>query len=198
METTKISKKKMQSIKTRATVLEAATKCFGDYGYEGCSLDVIARAAGITKGAIYTHFPSKAELFMAIIAYAYKRPMLMAASLKDRLPCVDGILAILGECARNRDYPIEHKLWAEILSVAQRDRAIGEVFLKCEAQLQLFIENWLREAAQKGELAADLDKRSIAEVLFVLGHGALARVQADEGAYFSLLEKIVRNLLGRP
>jgi AcrR family transcriptional regulator len=53
---------------TRARLLDAAETLFGDRGIHRTSLDEIAAAAGLTKGAIYANFGSKKELVGAILA----------------------------------------------------------------------------------------------------------------------------------
>lgn len=48
-------------------ILEAAFRVFGARGLHQATLDDVARAAGITKGTIYLYFPSKADLFTAML-----------------------------------------------------------------------------------------------------------------------------------
>lgn len=45
----------------------AAIDCFAHHGYQGTSIDRIARAAGVTKGAIYYHFKDKEDLLFAAV-----------------------------------------------------------------------------------------------------------------------------------
>ncbi|MGA8724650.1 MAG: TetR/AcrR family transcriptional regulator [Acidimicrobiales bacterium] len=52
---------------TRDHLLEAAARVFGERGYHGASLDDIAAAAGFTKGAVYSNFKSKEDLFLALL-----------------------------------------------------------------------------------------------------------------------------------
>lgn len=47
---------------SRKQLMIAAIDCFARLGYQGTSIDRIARAAGVTKGAIYYHFRDKEEL----------------------------------------------------------------------------------------------------------------------------------------
>src|SRR2546430_17321371 len=51
---------------TRNLLLDAAKQVFAQRGFEGASLEEIAEAAGYTRGAIYKHFGSKEELFLAV------------------------------------------------------------------------------------------------------------------------------------
>lgn len=53
--------------RTRARVLEAARQAFAARGYHGTLMDHVARTAGVSKGAVYVHFPSKEELFLALL-----------------------------------------------------------------------------------------------------------------------------------
>lgn len=51
----------------KVMILDAALEAFAAYGYETCNVDAIAELAGIGKGTIYRHFPSKLELFAAVV-----------------------------------------------------------------------------------------------------------------------------------
>lgn len=48
-----------------AAVLDAARQVFAERGFDGASVDAVAAAAGLTKGAVYSRFPSKEALFVA-------------------------------------------------------------------------------------------------------------------------------------
>ncbi|MEO8601170.1 MAG: TetR/AcrR family transcriptional regulator [bacterium] len=47
--------------------MDIAIDCFARYGYQGASIDRIAKAAGLTKGAIYYHFKDKEELLFEAV-----------------------------------------------------------------------------------------------------------------------------------
>ncbi|NIX75898.1 TetR family transcriptional regulator [Microvirga terricola] len=57
---------KQQAEETRQTVLSAAETLFLDRGYEHVSLDEIAAASGVTRGAVHWHFQNKQGLLFAI------------------------------------------------------------------------------------------------------------------------------------
>ena len=59
--------KRTKSQRTVASILEAATGLFVAHGYHGTSVSAIARASGLTKGALYNHFASKGDLLIALI-----------------------------------------------------------------------------------------------------------------------------------
>lgn len=53
---------------TRRAVLNAAAEAFEAHGFAATSINDIVRSAGVTKGALYFHFPSKESLAEAVIA----------------------------------------------------------------------------------------------------------------------------------
>ena len=55
---------------TRAKLLTAAAEEFGRAGLERANIDAISIAAGCGKGTIYNYFPSKEELFLAVVEEA--------------------------------------------------------------------------------------------------------------------------------
>ena len=55
---------------TRGRILTSAERLFAEQGYNGVSMPMIASASGVTAGAIYKHFDSKADLFFEVIQRA--------------------------------------------------------------------------------------------------------------------------------
>jgi AcrR family transcriptional regulator len=60
---------------TRDYLLEAAARVFAERGFHGASLDEVAAAAGFTKGAVYSNFKNKEELFLALLEANQQREM---------------------------------------------------------------------------------------------------------------------------
>jgi AcrR family transcriptional regulator len=52
---------------TYAALVDSAAACFYESGFAATSLDQVAARARVTKGAIYHHFASKRDLFMAVL-----------------------------------------------------------------------------------------------------------------------------------
>jgi len=55
---------------TRGRILTAAERLFAEHGFAGVSMPAIAKACGITAGAIYKHFASKDDLFFEVVSRA--------------------------------------------------------------------------------------------------------------------------------
>jgi AcrR family transcriptional regulator len=85
---------------TRELILTAAETCFAQWGYDAATNRQIAEAAGVTAGAIYQHFPSKLDLYLAV----HHRAFAQLQNAFDRVPAEtdtfrDGLLAMF-EIAR--------------------------------------------------------------------------------------------------
>ncbi|QJS99026.1 TetR/AcrR family transcriptional regulator [Streptomyces asoensis] len=59
--------KQDRAIRTRQTILTAAAKVFEERGYQAATISEILLTAGVTKGALYFHFPSKEDLAEGVI-----------------------------------------------------------------------------------------------------------------------------------
>jgi AcrR family transcriptional regulator len=60
---------------TREYLLQAAAQVFSERGFHGASLDEVAAVAGFTKGAVYSNFKSKEDLFLALLESRYEHEM---------------------------------------------------------------------------------------------------------------------------
>jgi AcrR family transcriptional regulator len=62
----RVSLRTEQIAGTRAAIVSSARRLFGSRGYAATSIDEVAAAARVTKGAVYHHFGSKEALFRAV------------------------------------------------------------------------------------------------------------------------------------
>jgi AcrR family transcriptional regulator len=53
--------------RTRTALLRAAGRVFTKHGYHQATLEAVAAEAGVSKGALYHYFPSKEQLFLALL-----------------------------------------------------------------------------------------------------------------------------------
>jgi AcrR family transcriptional regulator len=60
-------KRAAQGRATRGQLIEVATRLFAEHGYEGTSIEAVLSAAGVSRGALYHHFPGKEALFEAVV-----------------------------------------------------------------------------------------------------------------------------------
>src|SRR5215471_14991004 len=86
----------------RDGLMAIAIDCFARYGYAGTSIDRIARAAGVTKGALYYHFRDKEQLLFAAVkdrvAAFEERVVHRVSELEDPAAALRDVVRI---CARS-------------------------------------------------------------------------------------------------
>ncbi len=58
---------KLPAIKRKSQLIQAASRVFARKGFDGATTEDISREAGLTKGALYFHFKSKEDIFLAVI-----------------------------------------------------------------------------------------------------------------------------------
>ncbi len=59
--------RQVRAQRTRGQLLDAARRVFTERGFDGATIDDIAEAAGVSKGAFYFHFATKEDAFVALI-----------------------------------------------------------------------------------------------------------------------------------
>ncbi len=117
MET--LSKQQLRIRETHSRLLNAAEEVFVRDGYEGAQLDEIAAMAGRSKGAVYTHFESKEDLFLALFEHRTRSYIdRLVNSLRmcmNRKQSLEAFREFYVELVRDRIWPIltlEFKLYA--------------------------------------------------------------------------------------
>ncbi len=105
---------------TRTQILEAARTMFEELGYNGAGLEAVAKMAGVSRQAIYLHFPSKAELLTALHLHIFATdvvPALERHSITDAMTALDALDATIAV-----DVEVASKVWRihEALATARR------------------------------------------------------------------------------
>ena len=171
---------------TRLQLLTAAAEEFARAGFERASVDAISLAAGYAKGTIYNYFPSKEELFLAVVEEAAAQAAATApapadASARERLTA-----ALAGFCrwAGQQD-PLARVLVRECLmgTPGLYPRVIG-----AEWPLTAQLEAIVADGMQKGEIRSDMPADLLALAIAGLTDLALAQHWASDGTRPSLLD----------
>jgi AcrR family transcriptional regulator len=96
------SRRELYSEATRAALLDEATRLFAARGYAGTSLEDVASASQVTRGAVYHHFEGKQALFEAVLDAQETRAIARitaAASAADPLEAaLQALEAFLDHC----------------------------------------------------------------------------------------------------
>ena len=81
--------------RTRSELVATARRAFLERGFHGASLDEIAEEAGYTKGAVYSNFAGKDDLYLALLdAHYEERADAYVAMMRDEPSFDDAIRAV--------------------------------------------------------------------------------------------------------
>ncbi|THV26499.1 TetR/AcrR family transcriptional regulator [Glycomyces paridis] len=113
----------------RRRLREAAAQEFAERGYDESRLEDIAARAGFTKGAVYSNFKSKQELFGSVLA---DRADIELSAVTDHLAAVDDVKEAVADAARLVAGEItgdtqRGQLGFEFASRARRDEQVRDV-----------------------------------------------------------------------
>jgi AcrR family transcriptional regulator len=108
---------------TRAKILDAALRVFGERGIAASSVNDVAAAAGLTKGAVYSSFASKDELVLAIMEEHARERMTHALASFAQAPDAGTALANVGTVLVEaiRSDAVWHRLLAEYFALSYHD-----------------------------------------------------------------------------
>ena len=113
-----------RSASTQRTVLDATLGCLKRHGLANTTLRQIEKAAGMTRGALLYHFPTKQALFAAALVHFYRlRIERLGALVKARKPDLRAGLAIMHEEVREW-FPVT----LEFMTAIRTDGALRKAF----------------------------------------------------------------------
>ena len=192
-------KQEERSRRTREAILNAAAACFAEKGYSACTIQDIIERANLSKGALYGHFRSKEELFKAMIGIEHGNGVERARALAKEPPYLDAIIRFQEACVLNPVFPMDHRLWIEVLAVAARDPVMKEAFAESEHMARSVFRELLVKARDAGDIDPELDVDATAIWLFSLGDGLMARIADDKSFDFQkhldIFARLVRKAL---
>ena len=177
---------------TRDRLIDAATDVFATHGYDGTRLQDVARAAGLTTGAVYSNFRNKGELLFEAIGTrsATEIDSLLRAVQGATLPAA---LRDLGRRIVERD---ARALLLDAVVAARRDPDLAD-HLRERAQAR---ESWLsdvaREAQSEDALDTTVDPDALARLCTTIALGSLV-VRAldlpmiDPDAWGDIVDRLV-------
>jgi len=162
----------------RGAILAAAERCFIGQGYDRATMREIAREAGVSTGAIYTYFRTKAAILEAICnEQAAQQQVEIRAALATMPPTGDRFgaafraafapLLSLPEAEARRHERADLLLWYE----AMRDEEVGGTIRRILGAWRATVLELLREERAAGRLRDDLDLDALAAVLEALPLG---------------------------
>jgi AcrR family transcriptional regulator len=179
---------------TRRELLDAAARVFARHGLHGASVEAVSEEAGFSRGALYSNFKSKEDLFLALWEERIDR---RRRELREVMQRAGDPAAGLGPVsanvtqalARDRDWFL---LYFEFALHAARDPRFARRFERVReqglAQLAVGIADGLQEAGLK----STLDAEHVALTLKALSHGlALERLVNEDSVPDQLFGRVM-------
>lgn len=193
-----------KSDRTRAAILDAAFGEIYRHGFQAASVDAILARAGVTKGALYHHFPSKAELGQAVVSEVIAG--LVVERWSGTLPKGPADpLSALQDVLRRRlaeADPAEAELGCPLNNIAQEMAPVdGEFRRRIDAAYGTWVALFagaLEAGRQAGIVRAGVDPVRVATFLVsaIEGSYSLAKGQQDLTVLQSNLGMLVEYLEG--
>jgi AcrR family transcriptional regulator len=184
---------------TRQRLLQAAADVFADRGYDGTRVAEIASAAGVSNGAMYAHFASKADLLVDALR-AHGRRQLADLFAADPSRSITDLLLVIGRGLLRRRDACGY-LIIEALVAARRDEAVARQMRDYMAERADWLADLMRAAQQGGELDPALSPEALAHLCLLLAMGsALVTPElhaVDDEEWAALLSRVVTGL-GQP
>lgn len=186
----------------RADLLAAAAAAFEARGYVATSLDAVAADAGYTKGAVYSNFGSKPELFAAACtARLEAHGADLLARVEPALASPDDRDALLADLSATiTDWTLSaptrwQALLSEFRAAAVRDEAVGRVYAELSAGRVAALAAMLGTNPYLAGLGPDGLRRAAAVLLNLIGALSLEHLAAPDSLDAETAAAVVRAFL---
>src|SRR5215469_2379253 len=181
---------------TRDRLLRAAAEVFAARGYDGTRVADIAAAAGVSKGAMYAHYPSKADLLVDAIRTHGPR-LLANAFAADPGRSITDLLLVIGRwLPRRRD--AEGYLIVEALVAARRDADVARPMRAYIGERADWLGGLMRAAQARNEIDPAVSPDALAHFCLLLAMGSALVAPdlhaVDDNEWSALLSRVVTAL----
>jgi len=160
----------------RRDIIDGARRVFFEKGFDGASMDEVAKAAGVSKATIYVYFSSKEELFEALVLNDRARSAEHLFVVDPSIDDVAGLLRRIGISFMTMMVEPDHiRLVRMVISVAEKFPRVGRSFFDagpCHGGRRL--ADLLRQQAELGRLKLD-DDIAAAHLFLNMCQGMLAK-----------------------
>ncbi|MGH3734907.1 MAG: TetR/AcrR family transcriptional regulator [Micromonosporaceae bacterium] len=160
----------------RRQIADAAARCFARDGFHATSMQRVIAEAGLSAGAVYRYFPSKAALIQHIATDTLDTvaTALDEAAIADPPPPLEQTLDRLLTAAEpyvDSRLRIAVQIWGEAL----RSPELAEIVAELYERLLRRLTEVARRLRESGQLGADSDDRATARALFGLLQGYIVQ-----------------------
>ncbi|OZB18295.1 MAG: hypothetical protein B7X55_05140 [Rhodobacterales bacterium 34-62-10] len=161
----------------RMAILKAAFEAFSLYGFRRTSMEDIARAAGMSRAALYLHYRNKEDIFRSLTQFYYDDAVAqVTAVLAQDLPCEQALAqAFKAQAGQIFDALLASPHGDELLDTKYAHGA--DIAQAGEARLVAVYAAWLQDQARAGRVTlatAHGDASALAATMMAALHGLKA------------------------
>lgn len=167
---------------TRARLLEAAEQLFAEVGLDGASVEAVCERAGFTRGAFYSNFESKDELFLMLAGTVAERRV---SAVRERVAEITAEGGLVPGCDptdllqkvmdSGSDDRIGVMLMSEIRIRALRSAPFGAAYLAQEREMVGSIATIVSDIVDTGMLRLRVPADVAARILMIVWEGMTVR-----------------------
>lgn len=204
-----VRKNKEEAAATRKALLDAALIVFSQKGYAAARLEDVAEHAGVSRGAIYWHFHSKAELYNRMVEEIWSR----AGGIVDQAIAGGGTYLevtrrIMIRLLEYLEEDATYRAVAELTSFRTEYTPELEEGMQLKRQVVRDVQQEIKRGFEvgiaSGELRADLDPTTAARSMFSYLQGISLVWLIDQQAFSlredapALVDVFLRGIAARP
>ncbi|MFB4281894.1 MULTISPECIES: TetR/AcrR family transcriptional regulator [unclassified Nonomuraea] len=146
------------------SVLSIAVGVFNERGYDGTSMEDLARALGVTKSAIYHHVPGKEQLLARALDRALDGLFEMVAD--ERAASGAAIERLEWVVRQSVRILVDRQPYVTLLLRVRGNSRTERAALERRREFDAFISHLVGQAAAEGGIRADLDPALVTRLLF--------------------------------
>jgi len=192
-----------QNDRNRALLLAAARRVFLERGYYAATLDQIADEAGFSKGAVYSRFASKADMFLGLLEDRIAERAAQNAQLAEDLAGTGNFAAVIDLAERaERGAPGWRLLVTEFRIHAARDSELNRRYAALHARTVDGVARVLAAVSKEGAEGLPFPPRQLAELMLSIETGRaleqIANLDALGGPDLPVLHRLADVLARQP
>jgi len=170
-----------RSEETRRGIMDAAVQLFSRTGYEAAAVNDICETAGVSKGAFYHHFPTKQQLFLAIVDDWLKA---VDVQLFSQTGNEGNVPQSLNHMAKMLGFVFEAAsgqlpMFLEFMVQASRDQAVWDATIAPYRRYQGLFAGLIEKGQDEGSIRPEVNAQTTSWVLISLAVGILLQGVID-------------------
>lgn len=143
-----------KSDKTIALILDAATRIFAQYGFDGARMDTIAKEAGVNKATIYYHLGGKKALYTAVLHTVFSEQAALITKQVSACGTAEEKLRVIFNALRRLIYDTPHINAIMMYEMASGGRNFPDILTEDFTQIIGLTADVLQEGQRMGQFSA--------------------------------------------